>query len=799
MSSTITIKINGKAFDALTGSTLIQVADQAGIYIPRFCYHKKLSIAANCRMCLVEVEGIKKPIPACSTPVMPDMQIWTRSEKARLAQRAVMEFLLINHPLDCPICDQGGQCELQDLAMQYGRDDSVFAEAKRAVPNDDLGPLIATEMTRCIHCTRCVRFGDEIAGKMELGSTDRGKETKITTYIAKQLTSELSGNMIDVCPVGALTSKPFKFKARAWELSKIPSIAPHDCLGSHVYLHIYDDKVVRVVPKENEAINETWLSDRDRYSYLGLEHPERLKQPMIKMGAGWQKTDWPTALGQAARTLQAVLRQYGPDQVGAMIAPTATIEEIYLFQRLCRSLNIPHIDHRLREIDMRDQASLPLVPKCDLSIAELEQCDAILLIGSNIQREQPLLLTRLRKVIKKGGRIFSLNYVDYDFNFEVSQKVVVSPEQLVMQVATLARHCGAPLSKAGVLVSLDPTLVTIAQYFKSSARSAILVGAMVHHHPQASHLRYWIEQLAFMSQSAEMHLTEGSNTSGAWLAGAIPHRGAGGVPLAAEKIGLSAQEMMMQPRKAYLLFNIDPESDYANSHQAQTAIAHADCVIGISAFESPSLLKHADVLLPIASFGENAGTFINVEGKWQSFNSAVPLIEQVAFGWQILQSLAKRLQIIDMNYADIASVREALQSSLSHHEQATAQEQKHQLREEPALLPMLSNSQHEQANIIRITQWPLYSSDPLVRRAKALQASGGCEATGVYMHPVLANKLNVTAKQLVQLQQDTAISEKMPIILHEGLPENCVWTPAARQETANLGVAFTEIKIIAGV
>ncbi|TAK77764.1 MAG: NADH dehydrogenase (quinone) subunit G, partial [Gammaproteobacteria bacterium] len=433
----IEIEIDGQKLTAKPNQMVIQVADEAGIYIPRFCYHKHLSIAANCRMCLVEVEKSPKALPACATPVIPGMKVFTKSQKTIEAQRAVMEFLLINHPLDCPICDQGGECELQDLAMGYGSDTSHYCESKRAVADKNLGPLVATDMTRCIYCTRCIRFGTEIAGIRELGDVNRGEHSRVTTFVEQALTSEVSGNIIDLCPVGALTSKPYRFKARPWELEQAPSISPHDCLGSNLHVHTRSGKVMRVVSRENKQINETWLSDRDRFSYTGLYHADRLEEPLVKMEGEWKVVEWQKALELAAEKLHAVIAEYGADKIGALASPNATLEELYLLQKIIRGLGSPHIDHRLREIDTRDQAAMPAFPGLNMSLAELEQCDAVLLIGSNLRKEQPLAAVRLRKASLNGAAIMAVNSVDYDFNFNLQAKNIVAPHAMVGVLAEL--------------------------------------------------------------------------------------------------------------------------------------------------------------------------------------------------------------------------------------------------------------------------------------------------------------------------------------------------------------------------
>ena len=424
------IEIDGKTFEVENGKMIIEVADEAGIHIPRFCYHKKLSVAANCRMCLVEVEKNRKTVPACATPVNDGMKIFTRSPAALQSQKAVMEFLLINHPLDCPICDQGGECELQDVAMGFGQDRSIFEETKRAVADDDLGSLIATEMTRCIQCTRCVRFGEEVAGLPELGCIDRGEKLHISTYVAQSMVSEVSGNIIDLCPVGALTSKPYRFTARSWEMKQAPSIAPHDCLGSHVYLHSRRDRVMRVIPKEQESINETWLSDRDRFSYLGLHHQARAARPKIKRNGVWEYVDWQTALEFASKSMHQIIKQYGPESFAAFASSSSTLEEGYLLQKMLRYLGVNNIDHRLQQTDFRDQDLQGVMPVNSLQYAELEKQQHILIVGCNVDREAPLLGIRIRKANMNGASISALNVMDYSYHFNLQEKLIVSPQDL---------------------------------------------------------------------------------------------------------------------------------------------------------------------------------------------------------------------------------------------------------------------------------------------------------------------------------------------------------------------------------
>src|SRR3990167_10180979 len=483
----IEIEIDDRKIQTHSEQMIIQVADEAGIYIPRFCYHKHLPVAANCRMCLVEVEKSPKALPACATPITPGMKVFTKSTKAMTSQRSVMEFLLINHPLDCAICDQGGECELQDLTMGFASPLSHFAEGKRAVENENIGPLIATEMTRCIQCTRCVRFGEEVAGLRELGATGRGEHMQIGTYVKHAMHSEVSGNIIDVCPVGALTSKPFRFQARAWELAQAPSLSPHDCVGANLFVHSRNGKVMRVVSHENNEINETWIADRDRFSYEGLYHADRLTQPLVRVNGTLQPTTWQAAIEAAAKGLRHVVDTHGSEQLGALVSPSATVEEFYLLQSLMRNLGSSNVDHRLRQVDFRDQASMPLMPGLGMHIADLEQCDAILLIGSHIQKEQPSAALRVRKASRNGAPVMAVNMVDYRFHFPLHAKEIVSPARLVSilsAIKSVAEHSPRPHVVAGGEGGLS-----IAHTLKDKKNACLILGALAMNHPPAAEIR----------------------------------------------------------------------------------------------------------------------------------------------------------------------------------------------------------------------------------------------------------------------------------------------------------------------
>lgn len=618
----VTIEINDQPYEVPKGHLLIDIADEHGIKIPRFCYHKKLSVAANCRMCLIEMEKSFKPVPACATSVEAGMKFWTESEKTKQAQQAIMGFLLINHPLDCPICDQGGECELQDVSVAYGQQHSNYQGIKRVVIDKNIGPLIATEMTRCIQCTRCVRFGAEIAGMSELGSIFRGDRLEIGTYIEKSLQSELSGNMIDLCPVGALTAKPSRYKARAWEMKAQASIAPHDAVGSNLELHIFRKEILRCVPRENDHVNEAWLSDRDRFSYQGIYSPERLRQPLLRRKGQLVAVSWQEALQAAANILQ----QADSSKVAALANPNSTLEELYLFQRLMRGLNIRNIDHRLRQVDFSDQAYAPLSPNLGVTIAELEQQNAVLLIGSNLRHEQPLLNHRLRKAALNGAKMTAVNPRGFAFNYPIAQ-IVVAPSALVQRLAALAKasleinQAAVPMELAelfNTVTSSEAELTTVAD-LKAAPHTLVLLGNLAVQHPDYASLRALASVIANQTGANLGYLPESSNTVGAWLAGVLPHRLSAGHEL--KPAGLTVAAMLENPETVVLL-NAET-ADFANPAQVSQALAQAKNLIVIGAFADQALLDHATVILPGSVFAETSGTYCNAEGLWQSFQGAV--------------------------------------------------------------------------------------------------------------------------------------------------------------------------------
>lgn len=774
MSVDIEIEIDGKKLKAKPNQMVIQVADDAGIYIPRFCYHKNLSIAANCRMCLIEVEKMGKPMPACATPVADGMKVYTKSQKAIEAQRAVMEFLLVNHPLDCPICDQGGECELQDLAMGYGSSHSEYNDCKRAVAEEELGPLISTGMTRCIHCTRCVRFGEEVAGMPELGVTFRGEHSEIGTYVKHTIRSEVSGNMIDLCPVGALTSKPYRFSARAWELQQTPSVSPHDCLGTNINVHTSYGMVKRVVTRENDGINETWITDRDRFSYEGVYHDDRVKEPMIRKNGKWETAGWEEALEIAASNLQAVMEKHGAHQFGALAAPGSTTEEFYLLQKITRALGSSNVDCRLRESDFRDQQSLPAYPGLGLSLAELEHCDAIVLIGSNIQKEQPLVALRLRKAIKNGAEVLAVNPVDYDFNFKVAGKLITAPQHFPRQLSDVV----AALNGAGS----DAAARDLAEKLKGKQNVAVIVGALAMHHPKAAELRSLASQIAELTNGSLSLMTDGGNVAGAWLAGAVSHRKTGGEKLT--QPGLAAAQMLADVRKAYLLLNVEPDFDCYNAAVTRGALQQADFVVALSTYRSPALEEHADVILPVAPFTETAGTYVNAAGQWQSFTGAAKQFHGSRPGWKVLRVLGNFLHLDGFSYETAHEICQEMKSQVAVGLTAEVKL--------PAVAPESSTDE-----LVRIGEVPIYSCDALTRRSLPLQQVQLVMLPNVdraCMHPDTAQKYQLNDGDAVLVKQEQG-DARMTVACDRRIAKDAVWIAAGRDGAVNLGGLFGKVEL----
>ena len=781
----IEIEIDGKTLSAKPTDMVIQVADEAGIYIPRFCYHKLLTVAANCRMCLVEVEKSPKALPACATPVMAGMKVFTRSPKALAAQKAVMEFLLINHPLDCPICDQGGECELQDLAMGFGSADSFYHEGKRSVKDQNIGPLIQTDMTRCIQCTRCVRFGAEIAGMPELGAVGRGEDMEISTYVAHAMKSEVSGNVIDICPVGALTSKPFRFTARAWELEQRSTVSAHDCMGSNLYAHTRNGVVMRMVPRENMQINQTWISDRDRFSYAALYHEDRITKPLIKRNGKWQESDWETALAMTATSLQKIVGEHGGEQVGALASPSSTLEEFYLLQKVMRALGSSNIDHRLRQTDFSDQDNFAAAPALGMPFAELTECDTILLIGSNIQKEVPAAGLRIRQAALRGAKILAVNPLDFTFNFPLSEKYIVTPAETLLALAMIAKGL-----QADVKVSADTQHGGFAESFVKSLQAGkkvcILLGNLAMNYQDAAQVRALALLIAKQCNATLGLLSEGANAAGAWLAGAIPHRG-----LAAKKLtqpGLNVAQMLAEPRKAYLLLNVEPDLDCAQPLAAAAALQEAQFVVALSLFRNPLIDQHADVILPIAPYTETAGTFVNAAGDWQRFAGVAAAFAESRPAWKILRVLGNLLHLEGFDYTSNDEV---------HHEIKAALQQVPALITSGAALATEKFVPASLTQLARIGMVPLYAIDSLTRRAQPLQLAQPIledAFASAHVHPVTATALQLKEGDSVTVKQKNG-SATLLVKLDARLPERGILIAGGIIETSGLADLFGPVEI----
>ncbi|WP_019623581.1 NADH-quinone oxidoreductase subunit NuoG [Thioalkalivibrio thiocyanoxidans] len=778
----VSIEIDGRTIEAPKGAMLIDVADDADIRIPRFCYHKKLSVAANCRMCLVEVEKAPKPLPACATPVMDGMKVYTQSPLALRAQKGTMEFLLINHPLDCPICDQGGECELQDVAMGYGESVSKYTEAKRVVKDKDIGPLIETEMTRCIHCTRCVRFGEEIAGVRELGATGRGEHMRIGTYVEKTVAHELSGNVIDLCPVGALTAKPSRYTARAWELSQAATIAPHDAVGSNLYLHTHDGRAMRVVPRDNEAVNETWISDRDRFSYTGLYAEDRLTRPRMKVDGQWQDVSWETALSYAVEGL----KETAPERIGALLSPSLSVEEHYLAQKVLRGMGVTDIDHRLDQVDFSDEAAAPLFPYLGSSIGELETADAVLLVGTNPRREQPLLAHRLRKAASRGARVSLINDMLLDLTYPVQAQLVGHERDQVMALAGVAGQLAAAgkslpkklekIVKAAESDDADTRAAFdhIAKSLLDAEQGHVLLGQVAIHGPAFATLRALAGWIAKHTGARLGYLPVGASAAGAWLAGALPHRGPAGAEI--DAAGKNAVQMITEGREAFVLAGVEPGRDGADPVALRAALDKAGFVVALSAYASTDLEAVADVLLPVATSFENSGTFVNVEGRWQSYRAAARAPEDVRPGWKVWRVLGNLLEQRGMDYLDSRAVRDELKGLLTDASFDTAVN----MNKVQVSLP-----EPAQGGLYRVQAAGLYSTDAVVRRAEPLQTSPEGElAECVVVHPESAGGLDTGSR--VKLRQDGAETE-LTLILDDAVPVGLAVTFAGSTAMGRLG------------
>jgi NADH-quinone oxidoreductase subunit G len=776
----VNIEIDGIPLQVDSTKMIIQAADEAGIDIPRFCYHKKLSIAANCRMCLVEVDKARKALPACATPVTEGMKVFTHSKTAVAAQRGVMEFLLINHPLDCPICDQAGECELQDISMGYGSGVSRFSEGKRVVKDKNIGPLIKTDMTRCIQCTRCVRFGQEVAGIKELGATGRGENMEIGTYIENSLISELSGNIIDLCPVGALTSKPFRYRARAWELNAHPSIAIHDAVGSHIEIHRRQSEVMRVVPRDNDEINESWISDRDRFSYLALNHEQRALEPMIKVNGSWQETDWETALQTAIDGLKTVKANHGPEQLAGLISPSATLEENYLFQKLLRGMGINNIEHRLREQSFEDIETDYSTPEWCLN--DIANNDELFLIGCNIRAEAPIIAHRIRQAVADGSRVTDINFFATDLLMPVERHVTVDAAEMIAMLSGVAKTLLVGLNEKDVswqtlLADVEPTALdqTIAMQLANAMQATLFLGALANQHPLAATIRALSNLIAQLSNSHIIVLPT-ANSNAALVAESVVTQ----VDEATHK--LNNQQIWQQELRSYILFGLEPEFDTCHPKQALQALEKANFVVAINSFVTDTMRSYADVILPLACFTETSGTFIGIDKQWQSFTGAVTPKGQSRPGWKILRVLANLAKISGIDFVSSQDVRDEIQDHIN-------------IKTARIPTPYIPTDLVVKQGLMAISEVPMYRVDALVRRSEALQQTPENLKSGIAkMNSLEAEKYHLSTANTVTVKHN-GTSVTLPFERDDAIANGCIYLATGMNITRQLGATFEWVSL----
>ena len=755
------ITIDDKQIEVAPGATVMDAAREAGVYIPHFCYHKKLSIAASCRMCLVEVEKVPRPLPACATPVTEGMVVRSHSAKAVEAQKGVMEFLLINHPLDCPICDQGGECMLQDIAMGYGGIASRYAEDKRVVKEKDLGPLVATDMTRCIHCSRCVRFGQEIAGQMELGMPGRGEHMEVMPFLETQVTSELSGNVIDLCPVGALTSKPFRFNARPWELSRRKTVSPHDGLGAGMAIHVKGDRVYRTTPVDNEAVNECWLADRDRYSYQAINSDQRLTAPMVKDGGQWLAVDWRKALAQAAGALKVIRDSHGGNAIGFIASPHQTVEELHLFQKLARALGSESIDSRIDLADFSGQRDG--VAWLGMPVAELNHLDRCLLIGSTVRKEQPLIAQRLRQAVKRGGQLNVVNVADDDLLCKVANKLIGKPSGLVGLLAQVAKAVGA----AAPDVTVSDAARAMAESLKSGEKKAVLLGAVAQQHGHAAELHALAQAIAQATGASLGFLVDAANAVGAGV------------------VGCQGAASFAEPKKAYVILGAEPELEAWDSVQARQALDAAELVVVLSPFKTAAT-DYAQVMLPIAAHAETAGSYVNMEGRLQTFRAVVPPQGEARPGWKVLRVLANQFDLAGFAQD---SAEQVLAEALPEGEVSI----KNQLGN--GIAGVTVTHLNAGAGIERLGETPIYQLDAYTRRAPALMATrDGQAGQAAAANGALIARLGLTEDKPVKVKQN-GNETVMRLIRDDALPDNVVRVGGSLAAASQLGPRYGELSL----
>ncbi len=779
----INLEVDGKAVQVPEGSMVMEATNRLGIYVPHFCWHKKLSIAANCRMCLVQVEKAPKPLPACATPVTEGMKVLTHSEQAVKAQKGVMEFLLINHPLDCPICDQGGECQLQDLAVGYGGSASRFGETKRVVPPKNVGPLVAAEeMSRCIHCTRCVRFGQEIAGVMELGMAGRGEHSEILSFVGRTVDSELSGNMIDLCPVGALTSKPFRYSARTWELARRRTISPHCGLGANMVVQVKGNRVMRALPLENEGVNECWLSDKDRFSYEGLNSPDRLVRPMIRRDGQWTEVDWQTALAFTVEGLKTILQKSGSDGLGLLASPHSTVEELFLAGQLVRALGSDNVDFRLRQTDFSLEGARAGIPWLGTSVASLGDLRRVVVIGSNLRKDHPLIAARLRVAARKGQKLGLVGAYFADPLIPLTADVRVAPSALPQVLAEavvgLASRKGvtpeadvAPLLNG---VTATDRVAALVDLLAADGDGGVFLGNEAQHHGAYAAVERLARALASLSGGRFGFLGEAANSVGGYLAKALP-----------QAHGRNAARLLSEPRHAYVLLGCEPELDTADGGAALAALHAAEFVIALSPFQHRAT-EYADVLLPIAPFTETAGTFVNTEGRVQSFKGVVAPLGETRPAWKVLRVLGNLLGLDGFTYE---TAEEVLAAALPGGGEVAS-------RLDNALKPGLAagNLPTPRSSLQRIGDVPIHWADPLVRRAPALQKTHDAESPQAWMNAATLSQLGLQAGDQVRVSQ-----AGQSALLFAGLdprtPDRAVRISAGHPLTAGLGPLFGDIEV----
>ena len=771
------IEIDGKQIQVPPGSTIMDAAQALGTYIPHFCYHKKLSIAANCRMCLVQVEKAPKPLPACATPVTNGMKVFTHSELAVTAQKGVMEFLLINHPLDCPICDQGGECQLQDLSVGYGASASRYQEAKRVVFYKEVGPLISMrEMSRCIHCTRCVRFGQEIAGVMELGMANRNMHSEIQTFVGRTVDSELSGNMIDLCPVGALTSKPFRYSARNWELSRRRSVSPHDSLGTNLTVQVKNNRVMRVLPRENEEINECWISDKDRFSYEAVNSAERLLKPMVRVDGALREVEWNVALDYVSHALKDIAKNHGAESIAALASPHSTAEELYLLQKLVRGMGSGNVDFRPRRRDFSTDGKRAGTPWLGMRIAEIKDLNAALVVGSFLRKDHPLFAQRLRQLAKKAGKVSVVSVTGDESLINLHAQIAVAPRQLASALAEVVKAAAAlrgAVPPAG-LEGVEPgeQAKAIAESLVNGEKKAIFLGNVAEQVDQAGQLHALGAELAKLTGASFGFIGEAANSVGGYVAGALPS-------------GLDARQMFAQARKAYLLMGVEPELDCANPQEALAALKQAALVVMMTPFRNQAAADYADVLLPVAAFTETSGTYVSTEGRVQSFNGACRPQGEARPGWKVLRVLGNVLALPGFDYESSEQVRDEFipvgTSFVGNLDNGLD-------------LPLAPVAAASAEGLERIADVPIYFADALVRRAASLQQTRDAAEPAARMHPETLDRFAVASGTSVRVKQGQG--EAVLVACADALvPPGCVRVAAAHAATAALGEMFGPINV----